>query len=158
MQVTVRDALNAALDEELERDQNVFIMGEEVAQYDGAYKVCEILLHVSWSKSLGSCRQGNLCVNMSFKPICVTCYVDKYCYLTNWICVYPGALVNNMLKCRDISTHIVIDKSTNLWICNRIYISHRRHENFIILRVTSTLSRVFQIRLSLQGFRQWEIT
>ncbi|KAH9421625.1 Pyruvate dehydrogenase E1 component subunit beta, mitochondrial [Dermatophagoides pteronyssinus] len=38
-QLTVRDALNTALDEELERDENVFIMGEEVAQYDGAYKI-----------------------------------------------------------------------------------------------------------------------
>lgn len=38
-QLTVRDALNSALDEELERDEKVFILGEEVAQYDGAYKV-----------------------------------------------------------------------------------------------------------------------
>lgn len=38
-QMTVRDALNAALDEEIERDDRVFIMGEEVAMYDGAYKV-----------------------------------------------------------------------------------------------------------------------
>ena len=39
-QVTVRDALNMAMDEELERDDDVFLLGEEVAQYDGAYKVC----------------------------------------------------------------------------------------------------------------------
>jgi pyruvate dehydrogenase E1 component beta subunit len=38
-QLTVRDALNMALDEELARDDRVFVMGEEVAQYDGAYKV-----------------------------------------------------------------------------------------------------------------------
>jgi len=37
--LTVRDALNMALDEELARDDKVFLMGEEVAQYDGAYKV-----------------------------------------------------------------------------------------------------------------------
>lgn len=37
--LTVRDALNAAIDEEMERDEKVFILGEEVAQYDGAYKV-----------------------------------------------------------------------------------------------------------------------
>ena len=36
--LTVRDALNQALDEELARDDRVFVMGEEVAQYDGAYK------------------------------------------------------------------------------------------------------------------------
>lgn len=38
-QVAVRDALNQALDEEMARDERVFLMGEEVAQYDGAYKV-----------------------------------------------------------------------------------------------------------------------
>ena len=37
--MTVRDALNSALDEEMERDEKVFVMGEEVAQYDGAYKI-----------------------------------------------------------------------------------------------------------------------
>ncbi|KAG7252618.1 hypothetical protein CRUP_033482 [Coryphaenoides rupestris] len=37
--VNVRDALNQAMDEELERDDRVFLLGEEVAQYDGAYKV-----------------------------------------------------------------------------------------------------------------------
>lgn len=35
----MRDALNAAMDEEMERDEKVFLLGEEVAQYDGAYKV-----------------------------------------------------------------------------------------------------------------------
>jgi pyruvate dehydrogenase E1 component beta subunit len=35
----VRDALNQAIDEEMERDERVFILGEEVAHYDGAYKV-----------------------------------------------------------------------------------------------------------------------
>ncbi|XP_015112348.1 pyruvate dehydrogenase E1 component subunit beta, mitochondrial [Diachasma alloeum] len=38
-QMTVRDALNSALDEEMERDERVYLMGEEVAMYDGAYKV-----------------------------------------------------------------------------------------------------------------------
>jgi pyruvate dehydrogenase E1 component beta subunit len=37
--LTVRDALNSALKEELERDPNVFVMGEEVAEYNGAYKI-----------------------------------------------------------------------------------------------------------------------
>jgi len=37
--ITVRDALNSAIDEEMERDEKVFLIGEEVAQYDGAYKV-----------------------------------------------------------------------------------------------------------------------
>lgn len=37
--LTIRDALNEALREEIIRDENVFIIGEEVAEYDGAYKV-----------------------------------------------------------------------------------------------------------------------
>ena len=39
--ITYRQALNEALAEELERDPNVVIMGEEVAEYNGAYKVTE---------------------------------------------------------------------------------------------------------------------
>ncbi|EFC44103.1 pyruvate dehydrogenase, partial [Naegleria gruberi] len=37
--ITNRDAANKALDEELARDEKVFILGEEVAQYNGAYKI-----------------------------------------------------------------------------------------------------------------------
>ena len=42
--VTYRDALTQALREELQRDDSVFLMGEEVAQYNGAYKVSKGLL------------------------------------------------------------------------------------------------------------------
>jgi pyruvate dehydrogenase E1 component beta subunit len=42
--MTMRDALTAALREELARDKSVFLMGEEVAEYQGAYKVTRGLL------------------------------------------------------------------------------------------------------------------
>jgi pyruvate dehydrogenase E1 component beta subunit len=42
--VTYRDALTQALREELQRDDRVFLMGEEVAQYNGAYKISKGLL------------------------------------------------------------------------------------------------------------------
>ena len=42
--ITMRDALTDALREELARDANVFLMGEEVAEYQGAYKVTRGLL------------------------------------------------------------------------------------------------------------------
>jgi pyruvate dehydrogenase E1 component beta subunit len=42
--MTYRDALNQALREELQRDESVFLMGEEVAEYNGAYKVSRGLL------------------------------------------------------------------------------------------------------------------
>jgi pyruvate dehydrogenase E1 component beta subunit len=41
---TVRDALRDAMAEEMRRDPNVFLMGEEVAEYQGAYKVSQGLL------------------------------------------------------------------------------------------------------------------
>ena len=39
-----REALRAAMTEEMERDENVFLMGEEVAEYNGAYKVSQGML------------------------------------------------------------------------------------------------------------------
>src|ERR1043165_2572578 len=43
-QITYREAVRHALAEELQRDPNVVVMGEEVAQFHGAYKVTEGLL------------------------------------------------------------------------------------------------------------------
>jgi pyruvate dehydrogenase E1 component beta subunit len=42
--MTVRDALNSAMAEEMRRDDTVFVMGEEVAEYQGAYKITQNLL------------------------------------------------------------------------------------------------------------------
>ena len=42
--LTVRESLRDAMAEEMRRDENVFIMGEEVAEYQGAYKVTQGLL------------------------------------------------------------------------------------------------------------------
>jgi pyruvate dehydrogenase E1 component beta subunit len=44
IRVTVRDALRDAMAEEMRRDETVFLMGEEVAEYQGAYKVSRDLL------------------------------------------------------------------------------------------------------------------
>jgi pyruvate dehydrogenase E1 component beta subunit len=44
VEMTVRQALNEAMAEELRRDPNVFVMGEEVAEYQGAYKITQGLL------------------------------------------------------------------------------------------------------------------
>jgi len=44
--IAMREALRQALDEEMTRDENVLLMGEEVAQYNGAYKVSKGL----WEK------------------------------------------------------------------------------------------------------------
>ncbi len=42
--ITVREALREAMAEEMRNDKNIFIMGEEVAEYNGAYKVTQGLL------------------------------------------------------------------------------------------------------------------
>jgi len=42
--ITVRQALNEAMSEEMRKDEDIFIMGEEVAQYQGAYKITQGML------------------------------------------------------------------------------------------------------------------
>ena len=44
VEMTVREALRDAMAEEMRRDERVFVMGEEVAEYQGAYKVTQNLL------------------------------------------------------------------------------------------------------------------
>ena len=50
VELTVRDALRDAMAEEMRRDPHVFVMGEEVAEYQGAYKVTRGLLEEFGSK------------------------------------------------------------------------------------------------------------
>ncbi len=42
--ITVREALNQAISSEMKRDDKIFVMGEEVGQYQGAYKITQNLL------------------------------------------------------------------------------------------------------------------
>ena len=44
VEITMREALNQAIEEEMNRDNDVFLLGEEVAEYNGAYKVTQGLL------------------------------------------------------------------------------------------------------------------
>ena len=41
VQITMREALRDAMAEEMRRDDGVFVMGEEVAEYQGAYKITQ---------------------------------------------------------------------------------------------------------------------
>ncbi|VEU23868.1 DEKNAAC105047 [Brettanomyces naardenensis] len=76
--MTVRDALNKAMEEELDRDPKVFLMGEEVSQYNGAYKISRGLLDKFGPKRIVDTpitEMGftGLCVGAAFaglKPIC----------------------------------------------------------------------------------------
>ena len=44
VQMTVREAIRAAMSEEMRADKDVFLMGEEVGQYQGAYKISQGML------------------------------------------------------------------------------------------------------------------
>ena len=55
--MTVREALRDAMAEEMRRDDNVFVMGEEVAEYQGAYKVTQGLLQ-EFGASASSTRRS----------------------------------------------------------------------------------------------------
>ena len=50
VEITMREALNQAIEEEMTNDEDVFLLGEEVAEYDGAYKVTQGLLEKFGSK------------------------------------------------------------------------------------------------------------
>ncbi len=43
-EIQYREALREAMQEEMRRDENVFLLGEEVAEYNGAYKVSQGML------------------------------------------------------------------------------------------------------------------
>ena len=64
--MTVRDALNQAIDEELARDERVFLIGEEVAQYDGAYKVSKGLFKKYGAKRIVDTPISEVCINYYF--------------------------------------------------------------------------------------------
>lgn len=50
--IELREALRQAIDEEMQRDPNVFVMGEEVGEYNGAYKVTKGMLDKWGSKRI----------------------------------------------------------------------------------------------------------
>ncbi|KAK0490925.1 pyruvate dehydrogenase e1 component beta subunit [Armillaria novae-zelandiae] len=69
--MTVRDALNAAMEEEMIRDDSVFILGEEVARYNGAYKVTKGLLDKFGEKRvMGFAGLATGAALAGLRPIC----------------------------------------------------------------------------------------
>ena len=57
--MTVREALNTAMEEEMLRDESVFIMGEEVARYNGAYKVHTLVNFHQDFRLINNIRSGH---------------------------------------------------------------------------------------------------
>lgn len=69
--MTVRDALNSALEEEMRRDDKVFILGEEVAKYNGAYKVTKGLLEKFGEKRVIDTPITEMVRNRRLPPNCL---------------------------------------------------------------------------------------
>lgn len=88
-QVTVRDALNEALAEELESNDKVFVLGEEVAQYNGAYKVTKGLLDRFGPKRVidtpitesGFCGLAIGAALAGLHPVCESVYLELQTWL-----------------------------------------------------------------------------
>src|SRR5687767_7167016 len=102
--IQLREALRAAMTEEMERDENVFLMGEEVAQYNGAYKVSEGMLAkfgprrvvdtpISEAAFTGL---GVGAAAMGLRPI-----IEFMSYSFTWVCI--DQIVNNAANVRYMS-------------------------------------------------------
>ena len=99
-----RQALRAAMTEEMERDENVFLMGEEVAEYQGAYKVSEGMLQRFGPKRVidtpiseaGFSGLGVGAACMGLRPI-----VEFMSFSFTWVCL--DQIVNNAANIRYMS-------------------------------------------------------
>src|SRR4028119_2092576 len=102
--ISVREALRAAMTEEMERDPNVFLMGEEVAQYNGAYKVSEGMLDKSGPARVidtpiseaGFSGIGVGAACMGLRPI-----IEFMSWSFTWVCI--DQIVNNAANVRYMS-------------------------------------------------------
>jgi pyruvate dehydrogenase E1 component beta subunit len=102
--ITYREALNQAMAEEMERDPNVFLMGEEVGHYQGAYKVSQGLLQKFGEKrvidtpiaEMGFAGVGVGAAMVGLRPIIE--------FMTwNFSLVAIDQIINNAAKIRQMS-------------------------------------------------------
>src|SRR5688500_7799878 len=102
--IQLREALRAAMTEEMERDENVFLMGEEVAQYNGAYKVSEGMLDKFGPKRVidtpiseaAFSGLGVAAATQGLRPI-----IEFMSYSFTWVCI--DQIVNNAANIRYMS-------------------------------------------------------
>src|SRR5687768_5225303 len=100
----LRAALRAAMTEEMERDENVYLMGEEVAQYNGAYKVSEGMLDKFGPKRVIDTPISEAAFTgigvgstmLGLRPI-----IEFMSYSFTWVCI--DQIVNNAANVRYMS-------------------------------------------------------
>src|SRR5687768_5748424 len=103
-QMQFREALRSAMTEEMERDENVFLMGEEVAEYNGAYKVSEGMLDKFGPQRvidtpISEAAFSGLSVGaatMGLRPI-----VEYMSWSFTWVCI--DQIINNAANVRYMS-------------------------------------------------------
>jgi pyruvate dehydrogenase E1 component beta subunit len=103
-QLQFRQALRAAMTEEMDRDENVFLMGEEVAEYNGAYKVSEGMLEKYGPRrvidtpiseaAFSGIGVGAAC--MGLRPI-----IEFMSWSFTWVCI--DQIINNAANVRYMS-------------------------------------------------------
>jgi pyruvate dehydrogenase E1 component beta subunit len=106
--ITYRDAINQAMAEEIDRDSDVFVMGEEVAQYKGAYKVTRGLLEKFGPERIidapiseaGFCGLGVGAAMMGLRPV-VEFMFWSFCY------VAFDQVINNAANIRYMSGGLI---------------------------------------------------
>ena len=104
MELQYREALNQALTEEMARDANVFLMGEEVARYNGAYKVSVGMLEKFGSarvvdapiSELGFAGMGVGAAMVGLRPV-----IEMMTW--NFAILAMDQIVNNAAKLRHMS-------------------------------------------------------
>src|ERR671921_426041 len=102
--ITMREALNQAMREEMQRDESVFLMGEEVAAYQGAYKVSKGLLEEFGDKrvidapisELGFAGLGVGAAMVGLRPV-----IEMMTW--NFAILAMDQIVNNAAKLRHMS-------------------------------------------------------
>ncbi len=102
--IQFREALRVAMSEEMERDPEVFLMGEEVAEYNGAYKVSEGMLAKFGPKRIidtpiseaGFAGLGIGAALMGMRPI-----VEFMSWSFTWVCI--DQIVNNAANVKYMS-------------------------------------------------------
>lgn len=100
----VREALRSAMIEEMERDPNVFLMGEEVAEYNGAYKVSEGMLDKFGPERVidtpiseaGFAGLGVGAAMLGLRPI-----IEFMSWSFTWVCI--DQIVNNAANIKYMS-------------------------------------------------------
>jgi pyruvate dehydrogenase E1 component beta subunit len=103
-EIQFREALRQAMTEEMERDENVFLMGEEVGEYNGAYKVSEGMLAKFGPRRVfdtpiseaGFCGLGVGAAMTGLRPI-----IEFMSWSFSWVSI--DQLVNNAANVRYMS-------------------------------------------------------